>query len=47
VAGFLAGYSGNTRLGYSTDLRLLASWCGRRRVTLMSVKRAIWSCSVG
>jgi site-specific recombinase XerD len=40
VAGFLAGYAGNTRLSYATDLRLFAAWCGERGVTLFSVKRA-------
>jgi hypothetical protein len=26
VAGFLAGYTGNTRTGYTTDLRIFARW---------------------
>ena len=27
LAGFLAGYAGNTRISYTTDLRLFADWC--------------------
>ena len=27
IAGFLAGYTGNTLVSYTTDLRLFAEWC--------------------
>lgn len=27
IAGFLTGYTGNTRTGYTTDLRIFADWC--------------------
>lgn len=27
VAGFLAGYTGLTRVNYTTDIRLFACWC--------------------
>jgi hypothetical protein len=35
IGGFLAGYSGNTRLSYATDLRLFAAWCADNRVRLL------------
>jgi hypothetical protein len=40
VAGFLAGYTGATRVSYTTDLRLFAEWCATNRVRLLDVKRA-------
>ena len=40
IAGFLAGYTGTTRVSYSTDLRLLLIWCADSRVRLFEVKRA-------
>jgi hypothetical protein len=40
VAGFLAGYTGNTLVSYTTDLRLFAAWCAERGVRLLGVKRA-------
>ena len=40
VAGFLAGYTGSTRVSYSTDLRLFAEWCATSGVRLLAVKRA-------
>jgi site-specific recombinase XerD len=40
VAGFLAGYTGATRVSYTTDLRLSAEWCATNRVRLLDVKRA-------
>ncbi len=40
VAGFLAGYSGSTRVSYTTDLRLFAAWCAGNGVRLLQVKRA-------
>jgi integrase/recombinase XerD len=32
AAGFLTGYTGSTRVSYTTDLRLFADWCGSRRL---------------
>ncbi len=40
VAGFLAGYTGNTRTGYTTDLRIFAHWCHTNGLTLLGVRRA-------
>jgi site-specific recombinase XerD len=40
VAGFLAGYTGATRVSYTTDLRLFAFWCTDANVRLLDVKRA-------
>ena len=40
VAGFLAGYTGSTRVSYTTDLRLFAEWCAGNGVRLLTVKRA-------
>jgi hypothetical protein len=40
VAGFLAAYSGNTRVSYTTDLRLVAGWCADNGVRLLEVRRA-------
>jgi integrase/recombinase XerD len=40
VAGFLAGYTGSTRVSYTTDLRLFAAWCAGNGVRLLQVKRA-------
>jgi hypothetical protein len=40
VAGFLAGYTGATRVSYATDLRLIAEWCAKNGVRLLDVKRA-------
>jgi hypothetical protein len=40
IEGFLAGYSGNTRVSYTTDLRLFAVWCAHNRVRLLDVRRA-------
>jgi site-specific recombinase XerD len=40
VAGFLAGYAGNTLVSYTTDLRLFANWCAERGVRLLGVERA-------
>jgi site-specific recombinase XerD len=40
VAGFLAGYTGATRVSYTTDLRLFAEWCAGNGVRLLAVKRA-------
>lgn len=40
VAGFLAGYSGTTRVIYASDLRSFASWCHEGKLTLFTVRRA-------
>ena len=40
VAGFLADYTGSTRVSYSTDLRLFAEWCAANGVRLLTAKRA-------
>jgi integrase len=40
LAGFLAGYSGNTRVSYTTDLRLFAGWCADSGIRLFGVRRA-------
>src|SRR5262245_8254944 len=40
VAGFLAGYTGNTRVSYTTDLRLFAAWCADAGIMLLEMKRA-------
>jgi hypothetical protein len=39
VAGFLAGYTGNTLRSYATDLRLFAVWCREGSLTLFTVRR--------
>ena len=39
LGGFLAGYSGNTRLAYQQDLRLYVGWCHRQQVQLFDVRR--------
>jgi integrase/recombinase XerD len=36
----LAGYAGNTRVSYATDLRLFAVWCADNRLRLLDVRRA-------
>lgn len=40
VAGFLAGYCRSTRTSYATDLRLFATWCHERELTMLNVRRA-------
>ena len=40
VAGFLAGYTGNTRSAYQHDLRVFVSWCVGRRLWVLEVGRA-------
>ena len=40
VAGFLAGYTGNTRLAYQHDLRVFVAWCRDRHLGLLEVGRA-------
>jgi integrase/recombinase XerD len=40
IAGFLAGYSGNTLISYTTDLRLFVEWCITSDVRMFEVRRA-------
>ncbi len=40
VGAFLAGYSGNTRVSYATDLRIFSSLCHDSGVGLFSVRRS-------
>ena len=40
VGAFLAGYSGNTRVSYATDLRIFSSWCHDSGIGLFSVRRS-------
>ncbi len=40
IAGFLAGYSGNTLISYTTDLRLFAEWCITNGMRLLEVRRS-------
>jgi hypothetical protein len=47
VAGFLAGYTGSTRVSYSTDLRLFAAWCTGNGSSYFKPSVLIWSCSPG
>jgi site-specific recombinase XerD len=39
LGGFLAGYSGNTRLAYQQDLRQYVGWCHRQQIQLFDVRR--------
>jgi hypothetical protein len=40
VSGFLARYSGTTRVGYATDLRAWFSWCVEAKLEIFGVRRA-------
>jgi len=40
VAGFLAGYTGNTRLAYQQDLAGFSGWCDIRDLSMFDVRRA-------
>src|SRR5258707_6672418 len=40
LAGFLAGYSGQTRQAYALDLRQFTAWCRRRPLRLFALRRA-------
>ncbi len=40
IAGFLAGYTGNTLVSYTTDLRLFVEWCTNNDLRLMEARRA-------
>ncbi len=44
LAGFLAGYSGLTRLAYELGLRQYASWCQRHHLQLFQARRADIEC---
>ncbi len=44
LAGFLAGYSGLTRLAYELDLRQWASWCHQHHLRLFQVSRTGIEC---
>ena len=39
VAGFLAGYSGSTRQGHATELRLWRQWCHEHGLAVLDVRR--------
>ena len=40
LAGFLAGYRGQTRDAYALDLRQFTTWCRTRSLPLSAVRRA-------
>jgi hypothetical protein len=40
LAGFLAGYSGQTREAYALDLRQFTAWCRQRQLRLFAARRA-------
>jgi integrase/recombinase XerD len=40
IAGFLAGYTGNTLVSYTTDLRLFLEWCNANNTPSFDVRRA-------
>ena len=40
IAAFLAGYTGTTRISYTTDLRQFVTWCTDNGVRLLDVTRA-------
>jgi integrase/recombinase XerD len=40
LAGFLAGYRGQTRDAYALDLRQFTTWCRARSLPLFAVRRA-------
>jgi site-specific recombinase XerD len=44
LAGFLAGYSGQTRDAYTLDLRQYTSWCASHGLHLFTAKRADIEC---
>ena len=44
LAGFLAGYSGQTRDAYTLDLRQYTSWCQRHGLHLFDARRADIEC---
>jgi hypothetical protein len=40
IAGFLAGYTGNTLVSFTTDVRLFAEWCTNNDLAPLDVRRA-------
>jgi len=40
LAGFLAGYCGQTRDAYALDLRQFTTWCRGRQLRLFAARRA-------
>lgn len=40
IGGYLAGYSGHTRLAYQHDLRQFVAWCEAHELGLLEVRRA-------
>ena len=44
LAGFLARYTGLTRVAYTLDLRQYASWCQQHHVCLFDARRADIEC---
>ena len=40
LAGFLAGYRGQTREAYTLDLRQFVTWCQSHNLHLFDVRRA-------
>jgi len=44
LAGFLAGYSGQTRQAYELDLRQYATWCSQHQLRLFAARRADIEC---
>ena len=47
LAGFLTGYSGNTRLAYQQDLRQFASWCSNQDLELLACGESTLNYSPG
>jgi integrase/recombinase XerD len=39
IAGFLAGYSGSTRVGHATELRLWTTWCRDHGLDILDARR--------
>jgi site-specific recombinase XerD len=44
LVGFLAGYSGQTRVAYTLDLRQYTSWCAIHGLRLFAARRADIEC---
>ena len=44
LAGFLAGYSGQTRDAYAMDLRQFTAWCAEHDLRLFDIRRADIEC---
>jgi Site-specific recombinase XerD len=44
LVGFLAGYSGQTRVAYTLDLRQYTSWCATHGLHLFTAKRVDIEC---